>query len=88
MTYKIGQRVPIVVTRTESNFDRACERAYFLALDIFGHDEFGSFLFVENSHRSEDSIKVKFLKYNITGGMMGVIHSYKFEAWIEKYKEK
>ena len=85
MKYKIGQRIPITITRKESGFDRACEEAYDLALITFGYDDYGSLLNVDDSHRSEDSVELKLLAFTISGNMVGVTYFYKFEAWVERY---
>lgn len=84
---KIGQKIPITITRRESNFDRACDEAYKHALIKFGIDEDGHSK-IADFERSSDSIVVEFIRYQLSGGMGGLQHLYAFKAWIDRYSDE
>ncbi len=81
--YKLGEKIPIIIARTEPNFDRAVEKAYNLALLMFKSDGHGDLLEVEGFERSSCSLKMKFDSLTYEGSMSGQILEYKFEAWTE-----
>ncbi len=80
----IKQREPIIITRYDSHFDRACESAAKLAPVIFGIDDCGHSSRVEDWERSSCSIMIEFLKMSFALGMTGAEYTYYFEAWAEK----
>ena len=81
---KIGEKERIVITRTDSHFDRACEAAYDRACGIVGLDRDGHMMRVEKSERSIDALMVKFVTLEISGGMGGVDYTYVFECWVTR----
>lgn len=87
MQYKIGERIPIEVSRCDSHFDRACDSAISLALSHFGADDDGHFSRVVDHCRSTDSVHVAFVRYEVSGGMGGVEHQYSFEAWMSRHED-
>lgn len=86
--YKINEVVDIVVTGQESNFDRACDAAYNIALSMFGIDDYGHSNNVEGFQRSTDVIVVEFKSYKCVGSMVGHEHQYMFKAWVERNSEE
>ena len=83
--YKVGEKISIQVSRTEANFDRACDMAYRMALVRFDCDDCGHLNNVEDSQRSTDSVEVEFKSYRHSGGMGGQNITYIFEAWVERF---
>ncbi len=86
--YAAGEKVPIHISRQESNFDRACEAAYKYALMRFHADDDGYLNNVKDSERSTDSVVVEFVSYRHTGGMGGQSFQYEFVAWVERYVDE
>lgn len=85
--YQINQKIRIIISRKEANFDRASDEAYNQALTRFGVDEDGYIKNVVDSWRSTDSLIVKFEEYSRIGNMCGQDHVYSFSAWIERVKD-
>jgi hypothetical protein len=85
--YKPGERVEIIVSRGESDFDRACDSAQYLACGRFGVDDCGHINNVEGAHRSCSSIEVEFKTARLSAGMGGSSWTYVFEAWVEVVDE-
>jgi ATP-dependent Clp protease ATP-binding subunit ClpA len=77
----------VIVAREESDFDRACDAAYRMALDFFEIDESGNTAKVPGWRRATDSIVVVFVSYRVSGGMGGRQHIYTFEARAERNQE-
>ncbi len=69
----------VIIHRSEANFDKACELAYFHALKLFKVDEYGHST-LEGWERNCCSIDVEFVKYigNINN------HNYFFNAFVTK----
>ncbi len=82
MKYSLGQKVRILVTRKEANFDRACDEAYRQAIGAFEVDESGHIINVEGAERSDHGMFVEFDSYQVSGSMVGIVHYYSFEAWV------
>lgn len=76
----IGEPHEIIITRTESNFDRACDSAYYQAVFHFGINEDGHSTKLSKWERSDSSICVKFISYQRVGNT----HIYKFETTAHK----
>lgn len=74
-----------MVTRTEANFDRACDSALKQALDLFEVEEDGYWHSIPGVDRPTCSVVVDFVKYRHVGTMMGSIHEYSFDARVEQY---
>ncbi len=72
----IGDSVVIVVTREESNFDRACDSAYRQALSKFQIDEDGYSQIVQGWEKYTCCIEIEFKNYVRTG----CNHHYTFVA--------
>jgi hypothetical protein len=85
--YEINEKVEIVITRNESNFDRACESAWRRAIDTFGIDEFGHSIKVKGFQRSTDYIVTEFKTYKHTASMCGHTYDYIFEAYVASNRE-
>lgn len=79
MAEKILKSEQIVVTRRESNFDRACEEAYGRAVVIMGIDDCGHSS-VKGWDRSSCCIRVVFDRYEHTGSMVGHEYTYIFRG--------
>ena len=86
MTDKVLKSEQIVVTRRESNFDRACEEAYRSTCARLGLDEDG-YCKVKGWERSTCSIRVVFEKYEHSAGMGGHEYTYIFRGEAVKHKE-
>ena len=80
MPEKILKREKIIVTRKESNFERACEEAYSRAVMIMGIDDCGHSDCVKGWDRSSCVIRVVFERYEHTGSMVGHEHNYIFRG--------
>jgi len=76
----IGETIDIVITRTESGFDRACDSAYKTALSRFGINEDGHSNRVTGWERSSCYIEVNSLRYIRTNNE----HNYLFLATTKK----
>lgn len=63
--YRIGQGVTIHIDRQEANFDRACDEAIYRALRLFGVDDCGHINNVEGAQRSDSSVEIKFVEYQV-----------------------
>ena len=87
ISYPIGKKFDVPITRTEANFDRASDTAYQYALSLFGCNDDGYLTNVRDSVRSTDSIVVAFVSYQRSGGMTGQEHLYCFSIWVERYNE-
>jgi len=72
----IGDSTKILVTRSEANFDRACDNAYSQALMYFEIDEDGHSRRVRDWQRSRCWIEVHYVTYRRIGGD----HVYIFTA--------
>ena len=70
----------ITVTRSESNFDRACDLAYKMALIRFAIDEDGYSSKLPDWQRSDSWIEIKFVSYKCCGND----HYYIFKAMARK----
>jgi len=77
---EIGDQIKIIVSRTESNFDRACNEAYKTAIMRFGIDENGHSDRIKRWERSSCWIDVIFSTYKRSGND----HVYLFFASAEK----
>jgi hypothetical protein len=86
--YSIGEKVEATVIRNETNFDKACDSAYRLAISIFGIDEFGHFNNVKNANRNSAYLAVTFKSYKHTGSMSGQEMVYTFEAVVLNCEEE
>ena len=75
---KVLYKTDFIVSRKESNFDRACEEALKHALIILGADEDGYLKKVEGWERSTDSIEINFIRLSMMGGFMGWSYCYEF----------
>ena len=73
---QIGSTHYIFISRTEANFDRACDEAYKSALIRFGIDEYGHSNCIEEWERNSCLIEVTFNNYV----RMGNNHRYQFSA--------
>jgi hypothetical protein len=71
---------PIVVSRREAHFDRACDEAYRMAVSLFSIDDYGHSRRVAGWERSACSIRVTFQSYECSGSMGGIEHTYQFKA--------
>jgi hypothetical protein len=80
MPEKILKSEKIVVTRKESNFDRACEEAYSRAVMIMGIDDCGHSDRVKGWDRSRCHIQVVFERYEHIGSMVGHEYNYIFRG--------
>lgn len=78
--YKINERISIRITRPEADFDRACDAAHKVAMRNLGCDDCGHLTNVENTERSQDAVKLTFMRYEATFSMAGPSHEYFFEA--------
>ncbi len=87
MADKILKSEQIIVTRRESNFDRACEEAYRSTCSMLGLDEDGYCNRVMRWERSTCSIRVIFEKYEHSAGMGGHEYTYIFRGEAVKHKE-
>ena len=76
----IGDRTDIVVTRMESNFDRACDEACRQAVLYFEIDEDGHSRRVKDWERSCCWIEIEFKRYVRRGNE----HCYTFTATAAK----
>ena len=83
MKYAIVQKVDFTIDRQEADFDRACDGAWQRAVSIFGVDDCGHIQNVKGADRSSSSIKVEFVSYLLSIGMLGGSHTYFFRTWIE-----
>lgn len=79
-TMKVGETTQIIVSRTESNFDRACDEAAVRAIGVFGINDYGYAENVVDWERSTCSIEVTFEKLSISGDMGGRTYNYIFAA--------
>lgn len=84
MSEKILKNIPIIVCRSESDFNRACDTAYQravgeLQIDNDGHSP------IKGWSRSACVVRVVFQTYTHTGGMGGHEHVYTFEAQAVKF---
>lgn len=70
----------IIVDREESNFDRACDSAYVMAVGMFGIDEDGHSSRINGWERSSCWIEVVFDSYVRHGSR----HMYGFLAYPRK----
>lgn len=77
--YKIGDSELVVITRSEANFDRACDEAYKYALQCFGIDQDGHSKLINGWERSQCCIEIKFREYL----RMSNEHTYIFIATIK-----
>jgi len=80
----IGKIETVHVLRQESNFDRACDLAYRIALDKFGIDEFGHSQRITEWERSSCWIELNFESYV----RVGEGHLYIFKASAKKHVEE
>lgn len=80
--------IEIEVPRSESNFDKACDYAYKVALIRYGIDDCGHSTKYDDMPRSSSSIVVEFVSYRHTGSMMGSNYIYKFKAWVDVFDEE
>lgn len=80
MTGQILKSERIVITRQESNFDRACEAAYGRAVATLGIDDDGHAQNVKGWERSSCYIRVVFEHYEHTGSMSGQTYTYVFRC--------
>ncbi|RJQ27123.1 hypothetical protein C4577_02275 [Candidatus Parcubacteria bacterium] len=80
MAEKILMSKQIVISRRESNFDKACDEAYTMAVSMLGIDDCGHSDCVEDWDRSSCYIRVVFEKYNHIGSMVGHEHKYIFRG--------
>jgi len=74
---KILKSEQIFITRKEANFDRACDEAYTMAAHLLGMTENGHST-IKGWDRSSCSIRVKFVRYEHTGSMVGHTYTYVF----------
>jgi len=81
---KPNQNRFLTVTRQESNFDRACEEAYELALVLVGADHDGYMLNVEGTDRSTDALHVEFVTYRVKDGLAAIEHEYRFSYKVNR----
>lgn len=81
--FNVGQREQILVSRTEANFDRACDEACRGALSRFRFDGDGYALNVKGYDRSRHGLVVEFRSFRKHAGMGGQECVYVFEAWVE-----
>lgn len=82
--YKIGEKIPIHITRYESNFDRACDSALASALSKFGADSDGCLRKVDGFDRSTDTMKVVFVEVEGEVNITGKYYTYRFSASVER----
>jgi len=76
------------VSRSESNFDRACESAYGIAIATFEINEAGYSDRADlDFQRTTDELVVRFTGYTYTGSMAGKHHKYEFFTWIERHDD-
>ncbi len=76
MTTQIRPAKTITVPRDESGFDRACDYAYRMAVDVFGIDDNGHCDSIPEWERSCCWLEVRFTDYKRVGSE----HQYTFEA--------
>lgn len=79
---EIGEKVDIYITRTESDFDRACDEGYRMALFKLGVDDAGYANNVKGAGR-QGVIKCRSISYTHSASMVGHEHLYHFQAWVE-----
>jgi len=73
---QIGKTEEINISRSESNFDKACDSAYSMALNIFGINEDGHSLKLQEWERASCCIELSFVTYY----RIGYSHTYTFSA--------
>lgn len=83
---KILKTKEIIVTRSETNFDKACDTAAKLAYILFDVDDCGHSS-IEGWSRSSCCIELKFISYKAEFGMVGCSHYYTFEAIAKAFIE-
>jgi hypothetical protein len=86
MTFQIDEEITVRVTRSEADFDRACDSAMTLVLGMFGCNEAGHLNHVEDSQRSCDSVEMKFESYIREASMVGHSHVYTFKARVMRHE--
>ena len=84
---KVLKSEEIVITRSESHFDRACDAANRRAVMIMGIDDCGHSKKIKGWERSCCSIRVTFKEYQSSSGMGGIEHNYTFLAEAVKFEE-
>lgn len=80
---EIGDTINIVITRSETNFDKACDEAYKRAINEFGITIDGHSDKVIGWNRTSCSIKLIFIEYTATFNE----HTYVFCAVAEEVGE-
>jgi len=86
--YKINEELPISIDRGDNNFDRACDSARTQALMFFGANDAGYMDNVEGHERSCCSIEIRFVDYQMSGGMGGWSHTYNFVAKVISHEDE
>lgn len=77
---KCGDYTNVLITRSEANFDRACDEAYRYAIVYFEIDESGYSTRIRDWERCDCWIEVEFVNYV----RQGTSHHYKFKAAAKK----
>ena len=83
---KILKTKEIIIRRSETNFDKACDAAAKMAYGLFDIDECGHSS-IEGWNRSSCYIELKFISYEASFSMVGCLHRYTFEATAKAYIE-
>lgn len=85
--YKIRDEINIFVKRKETNFDRACEEAYYQACKKFGVDDCGNCNNIQDWDCSTDMIVIKFQRYEHYATTIGHNYIYHFYAHAQRNEE-
>jgi len=80
MQFQLFEKSVIVVSRSDANFDRACDAVFQIAAARFGLDEDGYLRNVIGYQRSTDSLHVEFLEYR----RIWHNHEYLFNSWVQR----
>lgn len=79
---KINTDYEVIITRSETGFDKACDHAYARAVMMFDIDEYGHSS-MDGWQRSICSIHVEFMKYLRQGND----HNYIFNVKAVRYED-
>ncbi len=84
LVMQIGRIEVVNISRSESNLDKACDSAYWLAVNKFGIDECGHSQKLTEWERSSCWVELEFSSYKRVGEQ----HYYTFTATAKKNIEE
>ena len=84
---RINEKIEFVISRGDSNFDRACDSANMRFFFMLGADDYGHMKNVDGFDRSLDYIEITFISYVAIHSMVEVSHQYKFSGCVKRNEE-